>query len=152
MKIGVTVEGVERLDRAAAGVQRDLREPAPMIEEVVDAQFYPIMQEAFDTEGHGRWRRASPGYARLKRRLYGDKPIMQATGGLMRSLTQKGAPGNLQRRVGPDAVEISSTLPHAGHATRERPIELRAEDVERLGDGMREEMKHRGEGHGFEAE
>lgn len=121
-----------------------------MLEEVIERDFYPIMQETFDTEGRGRWRGPSPAYTRRKRQLYGDKPIMQATGNLMRSLTQRGAPGNLQRRVGSDAVEVSSTLPHAGPATRARPIELRREDAERLGDGMLDVMKRRAEAHGFE--
>lgn len=60
----------------------------------VDTKFRTLERRLFATEGASggaRWRRLSPKYAKQKRRTHPGRKVMQKTGGLRRSLTQKGA-------------------------------------------------------------
>jgi hypothetical protein len=73
-----------------------------------------IVRQNFDGQGTfaGGWPSLSPGYAQRKQKLYGDKPILQASGALVDSLTRRDAPGAVFR-VSRDEVNYGSALPHA---------------------------------------
>lgn len=83
-----------------------------VFDETIDEVVIPHFREQFDTEGGGRWAPLTPAYARRKRRLYGDRPILQATGAMMRSFTAPGAPHQI-RRVGPSEAFFGSDLERA---------------------------------------
>lgn len=76
----------KQLGRMAARVAN----PIPAFQQIA-ARFALIMKEQFDSEG-GRahkWAPLSPGYAAQKELRYPGKPILQASGALMRSLTHE---------------------------------------------------------------
>lgn len=83
-----------------------------VFDETIDEVIIPHFREQFDSEGGGRWPALSPGYARRKRKLYGDRPILQATGAMMRSFTVPGAAHQI-RRVGPSEAFFGSDLERA---------------------------------------
>lgn len=80
--------------------------------EAIDVVVIPHFREQFESEGGGQWAPLSPAYARRKRRLYGDRPILQATGAMMRSFTVPGAPHQI-RQVGPSDAFFGSDLERA---------------------------------------
>lgn len=71
-------------------------------------EFYAQEKSLFD---RAPWKPLSPAYAERKRRKFGDKPILQATSTLFRSLTQQGAEGNVHR-VDDNSLEIGSAVPY----------------------------------------
>ena len=154
MRLTGKMEGEAQFDRALGGLIEDFEDNQPTLEEIAERGFYPIMQEIFDTEGRGRWmgERMSSDYLRRKRAIYGDKPILQAAGSLMRSLTRKRAAGNVHVGVGPHALLVGSDLPQARPQDRRFGIiELTSGDVEHLADVAEESMKDRAEERGFKA-
>jgi hypothetical protein len=154
MRLTGKMENVQLFDRAVAGLAHDFEDMRPTLEEVIEQGFYPIMQEVFDTEGRGRWGREemNADYVRRKRRRHGDKPILQATGGLMRSMTRKNARGNVQFTVGDNTIVAGSDLRHARPQDRRFSIvEFTDGDTDRMADIAEESMKERAERRGFKA-
>jgi len=80
--------------------------------EAIDEVVMPHFREQFETEGRGQWPRLSPAYARRKSKLYGDKPILQATGETARAFTVPGAPHQV-REVGPSDAYFGADLAKA---------------------------------------
>jgi hypothetical protein len=155
MKLTGRMEGVEAFSRAIAGLASDFEDQQPTLEDVAERAFYPIMQEIFESEGRGRWRQVplTPEYARRKRARYGDKPILQASGGLMRALTRKGARGNVHVGVGRDSLLLGADLAHAKPQDDRRGImDFDNKDVERMSEAAEESMKERAGRRGFDAE
>jgi phage gpG-like protein len=146
------IEGATLFNRQLDAVGHVFEDNQPTLEEVAERGFYPIMQEIFDTEGRGRWRREemSPAYRRRKRAIHGDKPILQATGSLMRSMTRKRATGNIHIGVGPNTLLLGSDLPQA-HPLDKRfgIIDLTPADIELLTEVAEESMRDRIEDEGL---
>lgn len=82
---------------------------------IVEPGFRQIMREQFDSEGaagrSGKWKPLSPGYAKQKRLQYGDKPILQATNRLERSLT--GRTGDSLVIINRQSVSFGTSVPYA---------------------------------------
>ncbi|HEX7313302.1 MAG TPA: hypothetical protein VF297_05250 [Pyrinomonadaceae bacterium] len=78
----------------------------------IDEVVIPEFKEQFDTEGRGKWAPLRPDYARRKRRIYSDKPILQATGEMMRAFTVPGAPHQI-REIGPTEAVFRVDLERA---------------------------------------
>lgn len=57
----------------------------------IDEVVIPEIREQMDTEGRGRYAPLSKSYEKRKRKLYGDRPILQATGTMYRAFTVPGA-------------------------------------------------------------
>jgi phage gpG-like protein len=103
-----------------------LADMTEVFNEAIDEVVIPELKEQFETEGRGTWAPLRPAYAQRKRRLYGDRPILQATGGLARSLTVPGAPHQI-REVGPGEAFFGTDLERArfhqrGRGRRRRKI------------------------------
>lgn len=102
----------------------------PVWEELADS-FVRAERRQFASEGKyasGGWAPLSPKYARWKARHYPGKPILELTGDLKKSLTERplGIEVILPRRM-----VIGSTIPYGEHhqhgggtLPRRRPIEL----------------------------
>lgn len=118
---GTSVEGKTEFNRAISGLAELIEDFQPILEQVAERGFYPAMQEIFDTENFGRWPKLTPAYARAKRRRWGDKPIMQASGMLMRSLTKKGAEMNFQIGIGKNQLNIGTNA-QSRFAAKRRPV------------------------------
>jgi len=124
----------------------DLADFSDVFNEVINEVIVPEVREQFRTEGRGRWARLTPEYERRKRRLYGDRPILQATGALFRSLTVPGAAGQI-REVEPTEAFYGTSLPHAKfhqHARmrrrRRRILEVTREFRKRIRDSVAKKL------------
>lgn len=106
----------------------------------LDEVVVPELREQFESEGRGRWPGLAPAYERRKRKLYGERPILQATGGLARSLIVPGAAHQI-REVGPRGAVFGTDLERARFhqravrgRTRRRILELTREFRKRVRD------------------
>jgi hypothetical protein len=78
----------------------------------IDEVVMPELKEQFDTEGRGKWPALTPASARRKRKLYGDRPILQATGEMYRAFTVPGAAHQI-KEVGPTEAFFGTDLERA---------------------------------------
>jgi hypothetical protein len=149
------VEGVEIFRRAIDGLADDLDDTVPILEEVAERVYYPVMAAQFETRSFGRWPRRSPAYERRLRRRAGvffDLPVGQVTGGLMRSLSQKGTPSNVHISVGNDSLLLGSRRPYGAAFAADRPVfDFRDKDVDAMEEVFADESKKRAERRGFKA-
>lgn len=90
----------------------ELSDFTDVFEGAIDDVVIPHFKEQFDTEGRGQWTPLSPAYARRKRKLYGDKPTLQATGETYRAFTVRGAAHQI-REVGPSEAFFGADLAKA---------------------------------------
>lgn len=65
-----------------------------------------------DNEGAGGWEPLTEGYAGFKQREVGDKPILQFSTRMYRSLTEEGA-SNYVREEGAESLKVGSSDPKA---------------------------------------
>jgi len=82
--------GADLISKQLGRMAGRIANPIPAFQQIA-ARFALIMKEQFDTEG-GRahqWAALSPGYAAQKELRYPGKPILQASGALMKSLTHE---------------------------------------------------------------
>lgn len=100
-------EWQERMRRVEA-----LADLSEVFNETIDEVIIPHFREQFETQGGGRWAPLSPSYARRKRKRYGDRPILQATGETVRAFTVPGAPHQI-RQVGPSDAYFGTDLAKA---------------------------------------
>jgi hypothetical protein len=155
MRLVGKMQGVEVFNRHLAELDQTFDDARPTLDEVAERAFYPIMQEVFDSEGRGRWRQRGldPEYARRKRARYGDRPILQASGALMKSLTRRHAPGNVHVTVGNDVLLVGSMLRYARRKDDEFEIfDITNRDVDRMTEVAEESLKERAGRAGFKAE
>jgi phage gpG-like protein len=81
------------------------------------AHFYEIEKQTFSSQGRStRWAALSPGYAKYKAAKFPGKPILQATGALVTSLTSKTA-GSIYR-ADQHSLELGTTEKTWHQATR----------------------------------
>lgn len=73
-----------------------------------ESQFHA---EESDLFSRAPWAPLSEGYAEQKRKQYGNKPILQATGTLLRSLTESKSRGNISR-IDDLHAEFGSSIPY----------------------------------------
>lgn len=89
----LTVHGEQRLYAALdrlSEVASDVREAPDGWQPHVDIRL-DFQRRHMDTEGAGGWQPLGEGYAAWKQRQVGDKPILQFSGRMYRSLTEEGA-------------------------------------------------------------
>jgi hypothetical protein len=89
-----------------------LADMTDVFSEVIDVVVMPEVKEQLDTEGRGKYPPLTPGYARRKRKLYGDRPILQATGEMYRAFTGPGAAHQI-KEVGPTEAFFGTDLERA---------------------------------------
>lgn len=115
----LTVErtGLQTLQRVGQGLRAlaDL-DFVPFFERTVEPDFERIEQEQFSSQGArgegGAWEPLSPLYAQIKAQFFPGRPIMQLSGRLKGSLTQKGHQDAF-RRVTRDSYERGTTVQYA---------------------------------------
>ena len=96
------------------GIERGLSDMRPAWESIGDI-FRAFMRQVFRSQGSyggSAWQPLNPAYAMYKRRRYGSKPILQATGALMASFTNKASPEHVAR-IGPSFAEFGSRTRYA---------------------------------------
>lgn len=93
-RVSIEVDGVPEFDRSFTRLDANFDDLTP-IWPAVRQKFYDIEAEQFDSEGgkggSGHWKALSAHYAAKKVAMYGQKPILEATGDLRASLTGPGA-------------------------------------------------------------
>lgn len=103
-------------------------------------------REQFRSEGaagaSGPWDRLSPMTERRKRKLYGDRPILQASGEMERMLTQSGSLRALMA-VTDDKVVFRLPPPSVFHqrGTRRMPQRKVVDPSDRQKEGLRERVR-----------
>lgn len=151
------VIGEQRFFAALGGLEAQARDQRPALNAVIDFELVPDIAEQFDTEGRGRWPELSPSSLARKRRVYGDRPILQASGAEVESLTQ-GRAAHQIRNVRPDGAEFGSDLkyaalhqnPQPGSRLPERALVISGQLVGRIGERIRTVNAQQAEGLGFE--
>lgn len=115
----LTVErsGLETLQRVGQGLRAvaDM-DFVPFFERVVEPDFERIELEQFASQGArgegGGWAPLSPAYAAAKAKRFPGRPILEASGRMKGSLTQRGHPDGF-RRVTRDTYERGTSVPYA---------------------------------------
>lgn len=83
----------------------------------VASEFRKVEAEQFGSEGSagasGKWQSLKPAYATVKARHYGNKPILERTGRLMRSLTSK--TGDSVEIQAQQELTLGTRVPYAGY-------------------------------------
>lgn len=129
MRITVEVDGVKELDRAfisSRGHLEDLRPVWP----VVERAFQKVEKEQFDSEGSkgrsGAWKPLTRKYAEWKKKVYGDKPILQRTEKLVKAMTSNTGDTIVVKEK--DEFGYGTTLFYMPFVHKERPVVSLAKD------------------------
>lgn len=101
IRFQLDVDGEQQLDRGLSRFGKALTDVRPFFETMENVLERSIAQQ-FATQGAGRWRPLSARYAAWKASRMGSKPILQASGELMRSFKR--------RRMTKDRLEWGSQL------------------------------------------
>lgn len=91
LRFTFAVEGEVQVDRTLARFEEAARDARPVWEQLAD-RFAQLNRRQFDSEGaanSGGWAPLSPAYAAWKARLYPGKPILERSGDLRASLTER---------------------------------------------------------------
>lgn len=130
MRFTFAVEGETQVDRTLARFAENIGDARPVWEALAD-RFAKVEARQFDSEGgygSGGWPALSPAYAAWKARHYPGKPILERTGALRASLTE--------RPFGIEVIEHGSMTLGSGidygkyhqaggdHLPQRRPVEL----------------------------
>lgn len=110
LQVGVDVRGTRRAAGLCDRLSRRLADGTPALRGIVDS-LTDAQAERFAGRGR-RWRRLSPETVRIDRQQGRDPRPLILTGTLMRSLTVRGAPGQLVH-VGPTSLTFGSRVFYA---------------------------------------
>ena len=107
------IEGEEQVSRMLSRTTEKIKDLAPFFE-AAGTFMRTTMDEQFGSEGGrtGGWAPLSARYAADKAKRYGSRPILQASGDMIASLTGQGS-GNVSRTVGGDTLEFGTSVPYA---------------------------------------
>ena len=108
-----SIGGVTQLRRRLHGLALSLSDFTEPLRQVGAQVIYPEIVHQFRRQGQPRWQSLQERYAARKRRKYGDKPILQATGALMASLTDPQAAGAIYE-LDPLKLTIGTSLTTPG--------------------------------------
>jgi phage gpG-like protein len=153
MKVEITVEGADDLVARFATVEKglDFRELGTW--DAVATEFRKIEYEQFASEGadgaSGAWQALSTEYAARKLKQWGQVPIMQASGRLWRSLTQKGSKDAVEEQTATE-LTLGTTVEYAKYHQSKEPrkklprrplVDLTDAQTARLGGVIQGKMK-----------
>lgn len=113
-QVSADARSLTQATRALDALSRSMRDLRPLWE-LVSVDFWATGKARFDSKNASRgaqWEPLGPRYGALKRYHYGDLPLLVLSGTLRRSLTQKGAPGGVQRMT-PEALTIGTSVEYA---------------------------------------
>jgi phage gpG-like protein len=110
-----TTPSEAQFSRAFTRFGNEVADLTPAFEAIAD-NFHEGEQEMFASEGGGAggWEKLSPDYAKWKAANYPGKPILQRTGLLMESLTDRSGPGS-KFEMSPMRLLMGTGLKHAGY-------------------------------------
>lgn len=139
-RLKISVDGVDEVNRMLSRYDAQFEDLSPVWPAVRD-EFRAIEIEQFESEGaagrQGKWKPLSDPYRIKKIEQYGEKPILQASGELIESLT--GDSPHSVYRPSPKAVELGSSLPRAllhqrggGKLPQRKPIDFSDRQRDRL--------------------
>ena len=105
VSVGIHIEA-RGLNRALSGldqVQRSLTDTSPLWDHVIENAVIPKLREVFRTNGYGRW---PPRQDNL------PHPLLRKSFDLFNSLTDRAAPGHVERRTA-SSLEYGTDIPYA---------------------------------------
>lgn len=121
VKFHIEVDGAAETYAAFGKVERgvlDLRQLGTW--DWVQSIYYKVLKEQFASEGgsgaSGTWKPLSSPYKERKQKLYGDMPILQATGKMYRSLTGEGGDAVVDKQ--PLEMTLGSRDPKSAYHNR----------------------------------
>lgn len=152
MNVSIQIEGGNELRAAFKTVEAgllDLRKLGTW--DTVATEFRKIEKEIFGSEGaqgaSGKWEPLSVPYAARKTKKWGSVPILQASGRLYKSLTQRGGPDAVYETA-PQEMTIGTKVPYAGyHQTgtnrmqQRKPVDLTDAHVDRLAKSISQKVR-----------
>lgn len=155
IRVSIEVDGQLEFDRKFSRFGEGLDDFDKLgIWEKVAKDFYEIEQDAFQSDGHGKWPPLSAKYAEWKAINFPFMPIMRRTQSLYFSLTRRGEGSVYDAK--PKELTLGSSIPYARfHMTRGRrrparkPIDMREEDKRKIGRTIHREMVKFSKGLGF---
>lgn len=126
-----SVEGETQIDRTLTRFADNIGDARPVWDKLA-GRFARLERRQFAGEGtySGGWAPLSPAYAAWKARHYPGKPILERTGRLVRSLTQR--PFGVED-IHPSYMRLGTDVPYAkyhqrgvpaNNLPRRRPVEL----------------------------
>lgn len=158
LKVDVEIQGQERLGqalRALPDVLSDLRPAWPKVSQL----FYDAEKAQFDSRGSRggeQWPELSASYARWKSANYAGQPLMELTGNLRRSLTERSGSDSVYEAT-KDSLVLGTSDPKAnahqfgsGRLPRREVIALTDEDHEKMREVMMRELSAEVANLGFE--
>lgn len=108
----INVSGMNQVTRNLGSIAKGFKNFKPVFEKIAD-DFRKTQSAVFRAqgsfEGRSGWVALSPAYKLQKAKLYGGKPILQATGKLKTSFTRKG--GNHISQISNDRLILGSRDP-----------------------------------------
>lgn len=113
-------DGGARARRLLRGLELDARDMRPVMGRIATL-VHKREAQAFRSRGDRKWPALDPDTILIKRRRGQGRRVLVAQGDLERSLTSPTAQGSLTK-VEAHAVTVGTTLPHAHHANRRRPV------------------------------
>jgi phage gpG-like protein len=129
-RLTLTMHGEAQVDRTLARYADNVQDATDLWGELAD-RFASANRRQFASEGRygsGGWPELSPAYAKTKARKYPGKPILEASGDLMESLTSR--PFGVEALL-PGSMVVGSGIPYGryhqqggGNLPRRRPVEL----------------------------
>lgn len=133
------VIGERQFDRALTRIERGVTDLKPLFE-LLGEDFRDSERQQFAHEGYGSWPALSAAYAARKRLLWGDKPILQASGALRSAMTERMTPGNvtdIRETEAAFGVNLGKPYPRyhqtgAGNLPQRKVIDFREGDKRRM--------------------
>lgn len=124
-ELSVDVVGEKELLEALGTVEKGMLDLNQLgVWKWVQSRFYEIEKQLFGSEGatgqHGKWQELSSPYKEVKSAEFGDLPILQRDGNLMKSMTSEGADGAVVERT-PQTLTLGSSLPTAAFHSSDEP-------------------------------
>ena len=114
LRFTFNIDGKKQFDRIFKDVANLLADFTPVFNEVAE-EFYKEEKQIFERKGDlgrgegGKWADLSDKYKKWKERKHPGKKILELTGKLKKSLTEKNAEGNVNK-ITPFSMEIGSDL------------------------------------------
>lgn len=103
--------GTDSAVRALEMLGRGIRDFQPLWDKVED-DFYQMERDLWASQGNGKWQPNSGLYAERKSEHFPGRAVMELTGGLYKSMTVRGSPGQV-RRMARDSMTLGTDVPYA---------------------------------------
>lgn len=111
VRFDVSVTGLDKLSGSLSFLNRGLSDFSPLWEKI-EGDFYQMERDLWASQGNGKWAPNSGLYAERKAEHFPGRVVMELHGDLYKSMTVKGAAGQV-RRFSRWAMTLGTNIPYA---------------------------------------